>query len=197
MQKAKVGKKLSKQKLAFITEILRVLLSGKGSCLHTVSGGGFVHLLVDGPQHFAVERLITHFGAGNGLADLAANAYLNRFKGSAPEPRRDLDALEYAYRIAERFPLKRETAERLVGCMAEAGWYGRLEGCARKYCARDPKPEEVALLFRSYMDGASYGSSTDEALAKYAQDYMPAAQAERQLQLLAKRNERFHEESAY
>lgn len=197
MRNAKTGKKLSKQKLAFITEILRVLLSGKGSCLHTVSGGGFVHLLVDGPQHFAVERLITHFGAGNGLADLAANAYLNRFKGSAPEPRRDLDALEYALWIVEQSVVSGETAERLIGCMAEAGWHGRLESCARTFCKRDPKPDEVVLLFKSYMEGASYSTSTDEALAKYAQDYMPAERAERQLRLLEARNKRFHEESAY
>lgn len=193
----KTVRMLGKREGLILSRILRVLLSGKGGCLHTVAGNGFASLLVDGPQHFAVERLIDHFGSSRVLADLAANAYLKRFNGSDPDPRRDYDALEYAQRIAERFPISKETAEHLIGCMAKAGWHGRLEAFARKYCKRDPKPEEVALLFKNYMEGASYSTSTDEVLKRYAQRYMSAAQAEKQLCLLEERNRRFDGESAY
>ncbi|MCR4333879.1 MAG: hypothetical protein NUV60_02600 [Patescibacteria group bacterium] len=188
-----VKKRYAAKELELYRQVFAVLLSGEGSCLHTVENG-FTYSLVNGPQHFAVGRLLAELKLPQEFADMAANEYLNRFQNTGHPMSRDTDAIEYVQRLAEQFPISRETAERLVGCMAEAGWYGRLEGCAHKYCGRAPTAEEVALLFKNYMEGASHGTSTDEALASYAKKYMSVRQAEEQLRLLEERNERFHSE---
>lgn len=196
MIQAKRSKRPGQREHALFEKIFSALLSGEGSCLHTVQGNGFVSSLVDGPQHFALERLLRTFDLPRKFADRAVNAYLERFK-RASHRICDTDALAYAQRIADQFPLSPKVAERLVGRMAEAGWYGRLEGCARRYCNRAPTPQEVAFLFKNYMGGASQRDSTDEALTAYAQKYMPRDQAREQLRQLAERNRRFHEETVY
>lgn len=114
----------------FLKLVLTVLLSAKGSCLHSCHDG-FINALVDGPQHFAIEQLIEHFEPHEELADLAASAYLDRFDKRPSGLFAHTDALEYACRIANRFPVSGEVAERLVGCVAKAGWQGRLEYLAR------------------------------------------------------------------
>src|SRR3989344_2917936 len=84
----------------FLKRVLTVLLGAKGSCLHAHTGNGFVSLCTDGPQHFAIEQLIEHFGSHEELADLATNAYLDRFEQRPRGLLRNTDALEYACRIA-------------------------------------------------------------------------------------------------
>jgi hypothetical protein len=187
------SRKIGKRELELLKQIIVIMLSGKGSCVHSVSDG-FVYSLIDGPQHFAVERLIREFGSHQGLAALAVNEYLDRFQqgGALPLIMSDFDALDYAYRIAEQFSIPNELGERLLHCIAEAGWYGRLENCARKYCNRTPTPEEVELLFKNYMSSASQSDSTDKKLAEYANKYMLAPQAQEQMRLLAERNDEFH-----
>ncbi|MDP2593988.1 MAG: hypothetical protein Q8P36_01460 [bacterium] len=156
----------------FLKQVLTVLLSAKGSCLHAHTGNGFVSLCTDGPQHFAIEQLIEHFGSHEGLADLAASAYLDRFEQRPRGLLAHTDALEYAYRIATRFPLSREVRERLVRSVALAGWHGRLEGLAKTLCKRVPRAEEVILLFDNYAGGAVDSTSTEERLLAYAAKYL-------------------------
>lgn len=191
MSQRKRTAQLSAQESELFKRMLSVLLSGKGSCLHTVSENGFTSSLINGPQHFAIERLLAEFAPSEEFADIVANAYLDRFIRRSHPLTCDTDALEYAQRIADTFPISKATAERLVRCIAAAGWYGRLENCARRYCNRAPTPTEIALLFENYMTSASHGTSTDEALAMYAMKYLSTQQAHRQLRLLAERNKRF------
>lgn len=181
---------LSESERIFLKRILSVLLSAKGSCLHSCADGTFVHLLMDGPQHFAIEQLITHFGLSEDCCDLVAAAYLDRFENGPRGTFAERDALEYAYRTAVRFRVSEKTAERLVGCIAKAGWYGRLEAAARTLCKRDPLPEEVGALFESYVAGASYGTSTEKRLAEYARRYMPPEAACAQIARIEARSQR-------
>jgi len=186
-----VQRKCSKGKLGFLEQIITILMSGNGSCAHSVHDG-FTFVLTDGPQHFAVERLIREFGSRQELADLAVSAYLDRFEKKCHPLVCDRGALEYACRIAEQFPISNESAERLVHDIAQAGWYGRLEGFARKYCQRNPTPEEVALLFESYTHSGCYGTSTDETLMAYADKYMSPKQSAEYAKLLVERNKRLN-----
>src|SRR3989344_1670525 len=172
----------------FLKQVLTVLLSAKGSCLHAHTGNGFVSLCTNGPQHFAIEQLIEHFGSREELADLAASAYLDRFDARPSGLLAHTDALEYACRIANRFPISSNVAERLVECVAKAGWHGRLEGLAKTLCKRVPRAEEVILLFDNYAGGASYGTSTEERLAAYAQKYMSAEAARAPIARVEMRN---------
>ncbi|MDO8408049.1 MAG: hypothetical protein Q7S95_02325 [bacterium] len=155
----------------FLKRVLTVLLSANGSCLHSCHDG-FINALVDGPQHFAVEQLIERFESREELANLAVNSYLDRFDKRPQGLLAERDALEYACRIANRFPVSRDVAERLVGCVARAGWYGRLEDLARRLCGRVPRAEEVILLFDSYAGGAVDSTSTEERLLAYAAKYL-------------------------
>jgi len=178
---------LTESELMFLKRVLVSLLSAKGSCLHSCHDS-FAHLLVDGPQHFAIEHLIKEFGAREELADLVISAYLDRFERSPRGLFSDTGALEYALRTASRFPISPVVAERLIGCIARAGWYGRLETCVRDFCKRDPAAEEIVALFDSYVSGATYSTTAEERLATYAQNYLPPAMARAQLDRVRKRN---------
>lgn len=176
---AETNEKIGEQEFTFLKRVLVVLFSG----------GSFARPSEGAPQYFSVERLIAEFGSSQELADLAAQNYLDRFDKSHRAFFRDTDALGHAHRIAEQFPISKETAERLVGCMAKAGWHGRLEKCARKYCNRAPSSAEVVALYGDYLNGASYSDSHEKVLAAYAEKYMTPKDAEAQKALVAERNE--------
>jgi hypothetical protein len=184
--------KLTKREEAFLVRVLKILLSGERSCTHASTPNGFLHLLEDGPQHPAVERLLGEFRRRE-LNDLALHSYLDRFERDTGMLIRDTGALEYASRVATRFPLSSEAAERFVLCVAKAGWYGRLEGFARELCKRSPTPQEVILLFDEYTSSATYSTETDQALTRYAQSYLPESDADTQIARLEARNKEYRE----
>ncbi|MDD4989641.1 MAG: hypothetical protein PHV42_04425 [Candidatus Pacebacteria bacterium] len=172
----------AEQQVILLKQILAVLLEGS-SCLGSS---------INGPQHIAVERIIARFDSkqGHGLANFAADKFLRRFKDSKSHLYTDSGALEYAERLAGLFSLSSEVKERLVRCVAEAGWYGRLEICARNYCGRVPSAAEVKLLFQEYLKSAGYSTSAEYVLAEYAKKYLSPDDAATQIALVQARRER-------
>lgn len=176
-----------------LREVIECLLSGEGSCMHTgPDRRGFVYLLTNGPQHFAIERLFAHFKPSTELADLAVNAYLDRFERGPKRLLRETDAITYALRIAERASVSAAVAERVVSCVAQAGWHGRLEWAAQELCGRDPTPQEVVWLIDTYVnDLAVQSSNAVKVYGDYARKYLPPGQAAVQIERIKQHDEDF------
>ena len=188
-------RRLTSSDKALLREVFAVLLSVKGSCIHT-RNNGFVYALEDGPQPVAIEQLIKHFGPNTELADLAAGAYLDRFESDKSSPLfRDSGSLDYAQHIAERFHLSAATNERLITNMARMGWYGRLDACAKRYLGRGLKPEEVILLVDSYVnDTGTKSTAGRKDLPDLLRKYVPRDEVERQLARIAQHDKEFHDD---
>lgn len=123
----------------------------------------------------AVLALIEKLKPSQFVIDFVAKRYLAIYAKNRNPIFGNNDALSTAISAA-RLGASKEVAEEVIEEMAQAGWYGIIEGFAKEVLNRGLTPREVLLLTEEYAnDMACESEGQEKELMRMAEKYMDKA----------------------
>lgn len=132
------------------------------------------------PAHYAaIEAIVNRMDLSQETVDFAVLKCLEIYEKNKSTyfSLATNDSLMAATRLIS-YDASRSVIEKVVGAIAENGWYGRIEVLANKFLGRGLTANEVRALVWNYVnDKACQSSDTEEQLLGMARKYMSAKEA--------------------